>query len=153
MRRVGALAGAALLVLALGVSGCDLVSSLTPFGIGHKDYGSGADSINGFWSGSTGTGGPVTFQVADSHVYEMRLLHATPECSLDFKAESSATTIIADDSFRLELNLTDLGQGRIVFEGRFTSSSTCAGSYFFKGRPAGICPTAGSGTFRVEKTL
>ena len=58
MRRARARAAAVLLVLALGAPGCGLVDSLTPFGVGTRDYASrGLQNVNGTWAGTTATGG------------------------------------------------------------------------------------------------
>ena len=68
MRRARARAAAVILALALGATGCGLVDSLTPFGVGTQDYKSGAENVNGTWAGQTATGGEVTFQVGSDTV-------------------------------------------------------------------------------------
>jgi hypothetical protein len=150
MRCAGARAAALLLALALGTAGCDLVSSLTPFGIGTKDYSTGVKNVNGSWSGKTATGGDVTFQVGSDTVIDLRFHHVAEGCTLSFESLTLAPPIL-DGKFTLDLPLEP--QGRFVATGIFGSSTTCSGTYFFEGLPAGSCPTAGSGTFSASKTL
>ena len=150
MRGAGARACALILALACGASGCELVSSLTPFGIGTQDYGAGFENLNGSWAGKTATGGDVTFQVGSDTVSKLHLHHVADGCTLSFEAVTLAPPIV-DGGFTLDMPLDT--QGRFVATGSFTSATTCSGSYFFEGRPAGSCPTAGSGTFTADKTL
>ena len=148
MRRAGALAAAVLLALAFGSAGCDLVSSLTPFGIGHQDYNNSSSNVNGDWVGKTATDGDVTFQVGNNTVSKLVFLHVVGTCTLTFDA-SSLTAPVINDEFTVELALK---QGRVVATGKFTSSATCSGTYFFEGLATGACPTAGSGSFAADKT-
>jgi hypothetical protein len=152
MRRTGALAAAALLALALFAPGCDLVSSLTPFGVGHQDYGNGGgaggENLNGLWSGSTGGGGPITFTVASGKVSNIKFLHVG-ECLQSFELTAREVQI-ADDMFVYENRFES--QGRILVEGHFTSPENCSGTYFYEGlATGGGCPTAATGTFTAER--
>ena len=151
MRKAGALVAAALLALALGAPGCK-PSSLTPFGIGYQDYGGGkGDNYNGGWIGATSTGGTVVFLVGNSQVTELLLQHVTADCTITFGGTVTGV-LIADGGFRFEADLTNLSQGRIIVEGRFSSPTASSGTYSFEGRPAGVCPTAGTGSFTANKT-
>ena len=152
MRGAGARAAAVILALALGAAGCDLVSSLTPFGIGTQDYnsGSGVGNVNGNWAGKTASGGEVTFQVGSDTVSELRFQHVAGDCTLTFESLNIAPPIV-DGRFTLDLPVEP--QGRFVATGNFTSADTCSGTYFFEALPAGPCPTSGSGTFTANKTL
>jgi hypothetical protein len=151
MRRARARAAAVSLALALGMLGCGLVDSLSPFGVGTQDYGAGVENLNGNWAGKTATGGDVTFQVGDDTVTNMILYHVTADCIKSFNQVVTSPPPIVDGVFTLELIYSD--QGRFVMTGTFTSSTTCSGSYFFEAFPAGICPTSGAGTFTASKTL
>ena len=151
MRKAGALAAATLLALALGAPGCGLVDSLTPFWVGNQDYGAGTENINGNWVGKTATGGDVTFQVSSDTVSHLVLNHLTTDCTMTFKQEATLPPPIVDGAFTLELRYAE--QGRFVITGTFASATTCSGTYFFEAFPAGICPTAGNGTFTANKTL
>jgi hypothetical protein len=150
MRLSGAGAAAVLLTLVLGAAGCDLVSSLTPFGIGHKDYGGESENRNGTWKGKTATGGEVTFQVGSDKVSELLLHHVSAGCNLAFDILDFAPPVI-DGVFTIDMPAEI--QGRIVITGNFTTASTCSGTYLFEGFQAGACPSAGSGTFFAEKTF
>ena len=149
MRKAGALATVVLLALAFVASGCDLVSSLTPFGIGTKDYSATGANVNGAWAGKTGNNGNVTFQVANEAVSELIVQHITAGCTLSLEADT-LTAPIVNNRFTIEVALT---QGRFVASGTFTSATTCSGTYSFEALPAGDCPTAGSGTFTANKTF
>lgn len=151
MRQAGARAPAVLLVgalLALVAPGCDLVSSLTPFGIGHQDYSSGEKNVNGVWAGTTASGGAVTFQVGNDVLSKLNLTHISTGCTLKFVVDTISARLV-DDTFSLEMTL-ETG-GRFLASGTFTSATTCTGSYRFEGRPAGVCPTAAGGTFTANK--
>ncbi|MHB8836881.1 MAG: hypothetical protein ACYC9Y_14430 [Candidatus Methylomirabilia bacterium] len=148
MRGARALAAAVILAFAFGASGCELVSSLTPFGIGTQDYGGGAENINGTWEGQTSSGGVVTFQVGSDAVSQLHFHHVAPGCTVSFEA-LTLTPLVVDGVFTLDMPL-DV-QGRFVVTGTFTSATTCSGTYFFEALPAGTCPTAGSGTFFAGK--
>ena len=147
MRRAGAL-GAAALALALVAPGCDLVSSLTPFGIGTRDYTTEGNNLNGNWAGTTASGGEVTFQVGNDKVSRLHFIHETAGCSLPFEDLTKLVSIV-DNSFTIEIRLT---QGRFVATGNFTTATRASGTYFFEALPTGDCPTAGSGSFSAEKT-
>jgi len=148
MRKARARAAAVILALAFGASGCDLVSSLTPFGVGTQDYSSiGGNNVNGDWVGKTGSGGDVTFQVGSDTVLKLHFQHVEGACILNFDA--TTTVPIVNGEFTVEIALT---QGRFVAAGKFPTSATCSGTYFFEALPAGGCPTAGTGTFVAEKT-
>lgn len=149
MRRAGALVAAALLSLVLFSSGCDWVGSLTPFGIGTRDYSSEGANVNGNWVGKTGTGGAVSFQVGSDTVSTIRFLHVAPGCTLTFE-ESTKLVPVANGRFTVEL---DLDQGRFVATGNFTSATTCSGNYSFQALQAGICPSSGTGTFVADKVF
>lgn len=148
MRKAGAL-GAVVLAFALVAPGCDLVSSLTPFGIGTRDYTSEGANVNGNWVGKTASGGDVTFQVGNNAVSQLRFLHVTAGCRLPFEDLTTLVPVV-NNSFTTEILLD---QGRFVATGTFSSSTTCSGTYFFEALPAGVCPTAGSGTFVANKSL
>lgn len=152
MRKAGALGTAVLLALALGAHGCGLVDSLTPFGIGTRDYSTEGDNVNGVWTGTAGAGGVVGFQVGNAEVNEMLLQYKTADCTITFAGDTGPVPII-DGAFTIERDLTSLDQGRIVITGRFTSSNTCVGSFSFEGLPASSCPTSGVGSFTAEKAL
>jgi hypothetical protein len=149
MRGAGALAAAALLALALCAPGCNLVDSLTPFGVGTRDYASenSGVNLNGTWNGLTASGGGVGFQVGSDTVSDLTLHYAGSGCTLPF--EASLTAPIVNGAFTLEENLAT--GGRFVATGTFNSSTTVSGSYFFEGLPAGSCPSAGTETFSATK--
>ena len=147
MRKAGALTAAVLLVLALAAPGCDLVSSLTPFGIGNRDYGSGSDNTNGLWTGKSSTGGDVTMQVGSSTVTSLMIHHIDGACNLPLEAQSVSEPVV-NNVFSVTVDLT---QGRFTAIGTFTSPTTCSGSYSFEGLAAGTCPSSGSGTFTAQK--
>ena len=147
MRRAGAL-GAVFLALTLAAPGCDVVSSLTPFGIGTRDYSTEGANLNGDWAGTTASGGEVTFQVGNDEVSRLRLFHEATGCSLPFEDLTNLVPIV-NNIFTIEIRLT---QGRFVATGNFTSATRVSGTYFFEALQAGACPTAGSGTFSAEKT-
>ena len=147
MRRARARVVAVILALAFGASGCDLVSSLTPFGVGTQDYKAGGGNVNGTWAGQTATGGDVTFQVGSDTVSKLHIVHIAGACTLTFDAPTSE--LIVDGGVTVEI---PLDQGRAVATATFTSSTTCSGSYFFESLPPGGCPTAGTGTFVAKKT-
>jgi hypothetical protein len=149
MRRTGAL-GAVLLALALFAPGCDLVSSLTPFGIGTRDYSTEGANVNGNWVGKTASGGDVTFQVGNDTASRLRFIHVAPGCALPFEDLSTLVPIVSS-RFTLEVDLTT--GGRFVASGFFASATAASGTYFFEGLPAGVCPTAASGTFTANKSL
>ena len=151
MRKRGALAAAALLALALGVVGCK-PSSLTPFGIGTRDYSSETtgDNVNGVWAGKSASGGDVSFQVGSDTVSQFILHHVASGCTLTFDA-ADVTAPVVDGRFTVE-NTVDAG-GRFVVTGTFNTSATSSGSYFFEGLSAGSCPTSGTGTFSASKTF
>jgi hypothetical protein len=148
MRRAGALAATALLAIALFAPGCDWIGSLTPFGIGTRDYAAEAENVNGLWTGQTGTGGEVTFQVSNDAVSRLHFLHIATGCTLTFEDLSNVEPIVGG-GFSFEILLT---QGRVVATGNFSSATTCSGTYFFEALPAGVCPSAGNGTFVAEKS-
>ncbi len=154
MRKAGALGTAVFLALALGAYGCGLVDSLSPFGIGTRDYAAEASgaNLNGVWSGTSGDGGTVTFQVGDSEVNELVLVHVTGDCIINFDGSEAAVPIV-DGVFTIERGLTSLAQGRIIITGRFTSSSTCVGNFTYEGLPASSCPTSGVGSFLAGKVF
>ena len=147
MRRAGALAAATFLVIALGAAGCDWIGSLTPFGIGHQDYGAGDANLNGDWAGKTASGGDVKFQIGDNAVSEFVFYHIEGACTLTFEFPPGARVV--DGVFTTEVALT---QGRCVVTVSFPTADTGSGTYFFEGLPTGDCPSAGSGTFVADKT-
>jgi len=149
MRKAGALATGVLLALAFVASGCDLISSLTPFGVGTKDYSATGANVNGTWAGKTGSGGDVTFQVGNDTVSQLIVQHVTTGCTLSFEADSTTAPVV-NGGFTIELTLT---QGSFVATATFTSATTCSGTYSFKALPSGDCPTAGSGSFTANKTF
>ena len=152
MRRARARTAAVILALALGAPGCGLIDSLAPLWVGTQDYGAGSENFNGDWEGETATGGgkSVTFQVGSDKVLNLHFLHITADCTLVFDALSLAPPIV-DGEFTLDL--PGETQGRFVATGKFTSATTCSGSYFFEALPAGPCPSAGRGTFVANKIL
>jgi hypothetical protein len=147
MRRARARAAAVSLALALGTPGCGLVDSLTPFGVGTQDYGGGVENVNGNWAGKTGNGGDVTFQVGNNTVSSPVFLHVTPDCTWRFESLTIVAPVV-DSVFTIEI---PYDQGRFVATGRFTSASACSGTYFFEGLGAGVCPTAGTGSFTANR--
>jgi len=151
MRRALAPGAAVILALGLVASGCGLVDSLTPFGIGTRDYGGGSENVNGDWTGSTGNGGDFAFQVATDKVLDINFTHVTADCSQPFELTAKVVQVV-DNTFVHENNFDT--QGSIIVQGRFTSASTCTGSYTFKGLAASRCAdlTSGTGTFTATKT-
>jgi hypothetical protein len=149
-RRAGLFGAASLLALALCAPGCDLVDSLTPFGVGHQDYSTSGISanVNGVWTGATASGGEVSFQVGTNVVTQLSVQHIEDGCTLTFEVTSMQEPVV-DGAFTHEFKAA---QGRVVVSGRFTSSSTASGTYSFEGFPTGDCPTSGRGTFAAEKT-
>ena len=150
MRSARARAAAVCLALALGTPGCGLVDSLTPFGVGTRDYASevSGENVNGLWAGNTASGGNVSFQVGSDVVSKFILTHVADGCTLEFDA-FDITPPVVDGVFTIEKNI-DAG-GRFVVTGTFTSSTTSSGSYFFNSLTAGSCPTAGTGTFTANR--
>jgi hypothetical protein len=149
MRRAGALAAAMLLAVALAAPGCNLVDSLTPFGIGHQDYSSSSANVNGNWTGTTASGGEVKFQVASGNVLAFHLVHIDAGCTRTFEDTTTVVQVV-DGFFTFEIPLP---QGRFVASGRFTSGSSFSGSYSFEGLPAGACPNAASASFTALKSF
>ncbi len=149
MRSVRGRAVAFFLALALGTPGCDWVGSLTPFGVGTRDYSNEGVNVNGGWVGKTATGGAVTFQVGNDTVSRVVFVHITPGCTLTF-TETATLAPIVNDIFTLQV---DLEQGRFVVTGQFTSATACSGDYHFQGLQAGLCPTVGTGTLKETKSF
>jgi hypothetical protein len=151
MRRRGALAALALLALALGAASCK-PSSLTPFGIGTREPDAPGAGVNGAWTGTTTASSEISFQVASDTVVGLAIRDpAGGFCVATFDL-SSVTTPVEGDAFALAVPLTP--QGQLSVEGRFTSSTTCSGSYTFGGlSTSGSCPTSGSATFVAVKSL
>ena len=148
MRLAGAFTAAVLLSIASVANGCK-PSSLTPFGVGYQNYSVNTDNVNGNWAGKTANGGAVSFQVGNDTVSNWRLLHVTSSCTLTFEDLSTLFPVV-DNEFTIEIILD---QGRFVATGRFTSTTAASGTYFFEGLQAGLCGTAGTGTFTATKTL
>jgi hypothetical protein len=152
MRNARARVAAVLLPLALVAAGCDLVSSLTPFGIGHKDYSVSTEGVNGDWAGKTNNGGDFTFQVASDRVLNIVFKHIGADCNQPFTLDAKTVPVV-DGVFIYENVFAEQGQVRV--EGHFTSDTTCTGTYSFEGLPASRCLnlTAGNGTFAATKKL
>jgi hypothetical protein len=148
MRRTAAAGAAGALLLALGAAACK-PSSLTPFGIDWRETGSTAQNASGLWNGTTSTGLGVSFQVGDDKVVNFTLRHGAAGCAQEFTADESAP-IEANGTFSLEIVYD---QGRFVANGRFTSATTCSGSYSFEffSVVGGSCPSSGAGTFVANK--
>lgn len=147
MRGAAARAAAVLLLLVLATPGCDLVDSLTPFGIGTQDYDSGNHAVNGTWFGATGSGGAVVFQVGSDTVIDFALSHISESCVLQFEAPSIAATVV-ENVFIVDVTLD---QGKFTATGRFTSASASSGTYRFEALPAGLCPSSGAGSFTAQR--
>jgi hypothetical protein len=148
MRRAAVARAAGALLLAFGAAACK-PSSLTPLGIDWRETGSAAQGASGLWSGTTSTGLGVAFQVGDDKVVNFTLSHGATGCAQEFTADDSAP-IDANGAFSLEITYD---QGRFVANGRFTSATTCSGSYAFEffSVAGGSCPSSGSGTFVANK--
>ena len=150
MRRAAAGAAGALAALAIATAGCDAVSSLTPFGLDWTEPASPTENASGLWSGTTSTGGEVTFQVGNNEVLAFTLTHSATGCVLTFGA-TDPLPIDANGAFSLEL----AEENRVfIARGQFTSATTCSGSYFFEffSVVGGACPRTNSGTFTATKT-
>jgi hypothetical protein len=146
MRLRSTLAVAAAAAIVLGALGCK-PSSLTPFGLGTRGPESSGAGVNGTWQGTTSSGGTVAFQVGDDRITTLLIDETTGDCT---RSLSTTTDVdVVDDAFTIELALT---QGRVVIAGRFTSSTTCSGSYSFEGLAIeGTCPTRGTVSFTASK--
>lgn len=151
MRSRAVRAAVALAALALAAGGCsDLVSSLTPFGVGDRKPDQNEVAYSGVWEGTTSSGGGVLFQVAGGLVGPVVLQHVTGTCTLTFSTAEDTTTPIDDGRFTLDLELDP--QGRWVTEGTFVTTESLSGSYAFDGRASVTgCPTSGSGSFTATK--
>jgi hypothetical protein len=150
MRKAGALlAAVALLALSVGTGGCGLIDSLTPFGVGTRDYSSAGDNVNGTWFGTTDSGGAVSFQVASETVSVPKFLDTVADCTRDFTSEADTAPVV-DGRFTIQI-LYD--QGRFVASGTFTSDGTCSGTFFFEALGASACPSNGTGTFVAVKVF
>jgi hypothetical protein len=149
MLRARALAAALLLAAALVAPGCNLVDSLTPFGVGHQDYSSTSANVNGNWTGTTASGGEVRFQVASGRVLDFHLIHIDTGCTRAFEDTTTVVQIV-DGFFTFEI---PLNQGRFVATGRFIGADTLSGSFSFEGLPAGNCPSAASSSFTAQKSF
>lgn len=153
MRSRAVRAAVALAALALAAGGCsDLVSSLTPFGLGDREPDQNEVAYSGVWDGTTSSGGGLNLQVADGLVGPLVLQHVTATCPLPltFVTGVDEGAPIEDGRFTFDGALEP--QGRIVIEGTFTSTETLSGSYAFDGRASITgCPTAASGSFTASK--
>lgn len=147
---VTAAAAGALAALVLATAGCDAISSLTPFGINWRKPESPGQNPSGLWSGTTPTGGDVTFQVGNDEVLKLTLIHSASGCLLTLEAPDPAP-IDAGGAFALDVADE---KRRFLAQGQFTSSTTCTGSYAFElySVVGGSCPSKGSGTFTATKT-
>lgn len=147
-RAATALAAAA---LALAAAGCsDLVSSLTPFGVGDRKPDQSQVAYSGVWAGPAGGGGGIAFEVSGGEVRNIVLQHVTDTCTLTFAADEATAVAIDGDSFTYDAAIDP--QGRILIEGQFVSSSSARGNYSFEGRASTTgCPTSGSGGFSANK--
>jgi len=153
MRSARAGAAAVILALALGAPGCGLVDSLTPFGVGTRDYASEGttENINGVWSGTASNGKPLSFIVASELVTDIKFSHTVGDCTQPFELTAKKVPVV-NGTFVYENNFET--QGSIRVEGRFTSAETFTGRYQFQGLPTSSCPgiTSGSGTLAATKT-
>ncbi len=148
MPRRAARVAAALLLLALGAGGCK-PSSLTPFGIDTRSQNDLDSNINGFWEGSTASGGTIEFLVASSKVTTLTMTHREAGCVKIFEGGSNAVPV-SGGAFRIELFFDPAG--RLVLDGAFPAADTATGSYFFEALSyTPPCPTASSGTFTAGK--
>ena len=144
MRPGARLAGAALALLALSSPGCK-PSSLTPFGLGERGPDPIQGTYSGFWEGSTGAEGEVSFSVVSGEVTDLVLTHRL-SCGLLLEFAITDALLIDDGSFTGELAYEP--QGRVVVAGTFTAPGACAGTYTFESLAVSQgCPTSGSGRF------
>lgn len=147
MRLGGALAASALAALLFGAASCK-PSSLSPF-TGTRDYSAESTGVNGLWQGQTVSVdsriGQVQFTVASNEIADLSLTHSPGFCGRLFTSEGLAEPI-EGETFVVELFFE--AQGRFVLRGRFETSTTCSGTYFFEAiRSTAECPTNDSGSF------
>jgi hypothetical protein len=144
MARGSALAVAAA-ALMLAAAGCK-PSSLTPFGVGERDYST--SGFNGVWQGSTSAGGTVFFQVADNKIVSLESFPLGPNaCEKSFPL---AEPIPIEDG-TVTIDLRD-GNDRLVVAGSFSSPTECAGTYRYEiHSTVGGCTGSGSGSFVATK--
>jgi hypothetical protein len=150
-RRAGSSAGTLVLALALALAaaGCDLIGSLTPFGIGDRGEDTSQGTYTGAWSGPTSAAGQVTFTVTSGEVIDLVVTHTLP-CGVIEQFEFTDALLIQNDEFSARRALDP--QGTVSIRGRFTSSDSATGSYIFSSlATSGQCPTSGQGTFTASK--
>ena len=146
-RRAGS--GVGVLALALVFAGCDLIGSLTPFGIGDRGEDTSEGNYTGAWSGATSASGQATFTVTSGEVRDLLLTHTLP-CGLVLEFAFTDALLIQSDEFSARLALDP--QGTVSTRGRFTSSDTAAGSYVFSSLATSAqCPSSGQGTFTATR--
>ena len=149
VRRAGSSAGALVLALALAAAGCDLIGSLTPFGIGDRGEDVSQGTYTGAWSGPTSAAGQVTFTVTSGEVIDLVLTHTLP-CGVIEQFEFTDALLIQSDEFSARRALDP--QGNVVVRGRFTSPDTATGDYTFSSLATSAqCPSSGQGTFTATK--
>jgi hypothetical protein len=145
----GSRLAAAGLALALAAAGCDLVSSLTPFGIGERGPDVSQDLYSGSWSGSTSAAGTVAFNVVGGEVVDLVVTHAL-DCGVLLELPFTEAILIEDGAFSAEIQLDP--QGNAVLSGRFTSRDSATAAYSFRSLPtAANCQNAGAGSFTATK--
>lgn len=148
MRRGSRLAAAAL-ALALSAVGCDLFSSLTPFGLGKRGPETSEGLYSGAWQGATSTGGAVTFNVVNGEVVDLVLTHRL-SCGVMLEILLTDAILVEDGAFSTDAPLDP--QGRAVLSGRFSSPDGATAAYSFESLPTSArCETAGRGTFTATR--
>ena len=150
MRSRAGRAAVALAALALAAAGCtDLVSSLTPFGLGDRGPDQSQTAYSGIWQGSTSASGDVTFNVVNNEIADLALSHVLA-CGQPWGFTTEDVIIISDGQFSATFTMDP--QGTFDIQGDFTSPAAVRGSYAFRGiaTPAG-CETSGSGSFTATK--
>jgi hypothetical protein len=149
MRHRARVAAVTLAALALAAAGCsDLVSSLTPFGIGNREPDPVVGTYSGSWLGTTNASGVVTFTVVSGEVTDLVLTHQL-SCGIVMEFAFDAL-LIENGEFTAELALEP--QGRVVLAGRFASPRSCTASYSFESLPTSAsCERSGGGSFTAEK--
>jgi len=152
MRRRARCAGPALLALAalaLAAAGCDLVDSLTPFGLGSRGPDESGGTYSGSWKGTTDAEGEVTFTVISSEVNDLLLTHTLSPCGLALEFSFSEPLPIEGGEFSGQISLDPQGQATV--NGRFTAAGAASGTYSFSALPTSAqCPSSGRGSFTAE---
>lgn len=149
MRHRARWAAVALAALAFAAAGCDLVSSVTPFGLGSRGADESKGTYSGHWIGATSTAGEVVFTVRSGEVVDLVLTH-TLSCGLPYEVSFTDPLPIEGDGFSGDLTLSP--QGRVFISARFTSPESVNGSYTLTSLPSSPpCPTSDRGTFTAGR--